>query len=113
MSQVFINNGRAFLVEDQGDTLVVEDGVNIPDLGEREFFTATLFQEFGRYGHSIEVVKVTSVEEGLWRVERGQEGTNQRTHPIGTPIELRLTAGTMENHARKLKKIKIHQLIGL
>ena len=93
MKQIFANNARAELVVDNGGTLEITEGVNIPVLDADEFFLATLWTADSRYGSNVEIVKVSDVTGSTWTVERGQEGTSTYAHPAGTPIELRLTAG--------------------
>ena len=113
MAQVFANNARAELVEDNGSTLVMTEQVNIPALGGNDYFLSTLWSDTSYYGTDIEIVKVTAVDGDTWTVERAQEGTSQYSHPTGIMAELRLTAGVMRDHSRKLRKLKIYQLIGL
>ena len=106
MSQVFANNARAELVEDNGSTLAMTAQVNIPVLGVGDWFSATLATEDSRYGSNIEVVKVTAVAGTQWTVERGQEGTTQVSHAPGTMAELRLTAGGLETAAQQAVEVE-------
>ena len=70
--------------------LGVGAGAAFPNPGTGEAFIATL-----QVGADIEIVEVTSRSGDTLTVTRAQEGTTARIWPVGTPIEMRLTAGLM------------------
>ena len=107
MSQQFANNASAVLAASIGTadtTITVTEQKNIPALEAGDYFLATLF--LNSDPSHIEVVKVTGVTGNTWTIEREQEDTAPLAHDINTPVELRLTAGS-------LKALATSNLVGL
>lgn len=98
--QIFANNACAELastVSDADTLLTVINEKNIPAVSGGDYFLATLSSAADP--DHVEIVKVTSAAAGQWTVERAQEGTVALTHAAATPVELRLTAGSLEELA--------------
>ena len=74
------------------DTLItLSSGINLfPNLGTDDFFYVTLFD-----GNNIEVVKCVSTSNATMTVVR--DSSISRAWPIGTKIELRITASTLQH----------------
>lgn len=100
--QVFANNaiGQLSATATVGTTLFnlsSGDGAKFPALSGSAYFLATLF-EYGPEGEqNHEIVKVTAIATDQLTVVRAQDGTAEREWPAGTPVQLRLTAGTLES----------------
>lgn len=95
MAQVFTNNATSklsTLLTISGTTAVVETGAGAkfasPTGGDYQL--ATLDD-----GTNIEIVKIISRSTDSLTIVRAQEGTSAREWPVGTPIEGRLTAGSV------------------
>lgn len=71
-------------------TLDVGQGVNFPNPTTNQGFIATL-----QVGSDIEIVEVTQRSGDVFTITRAREGTLARAWPIGTPVEMRVTAGLM------------------
>ncbi len=103
MAEIYANNAAGALAADITDTdttITVEAGHTFPSPGAGDWFRATLYRYTwsgeGRQEHDHEVVKVTDVSGDTLTVERALE--NQAlAFDAGTNIELRPTAGTLEN----------------
>ena len=105
MAQLFANNATAFLIGEEiaGDTnlsVTPGKGALFPSPTGGDFFYATLV-ETDIEGAEIdwEVVRCTARSNDELTVVRGQDNTIARTWPVGTRIELRLTAGNADTFA--------------
>lgn len=67
-------------------------GGKFPELGEGEWFYATLLSVSGHY----EIVKVTSRTSDTLTLERGAEGTTPLEFAANSRIELRVTKGNVD-----------------
>ena len=72
--------------------LITGDGAVFPSLSAGDWFPATLIGTAG----NIEVVRVTDRSTDALTVTRAQEGTAARAFPVDSRIELRLTAGAVD-----------------
>lgn len=77
---------------DTSITLTPGDGARFPALSAGEWFPATVIDALGNF----EIVKVTSRASDVLTVQRGQEQTSIRAFEPGNRIELRVTAGTID-----------------
>jgi len=95
MSQVFLNNYSTRLSNSilAADTTVVVDDAP-PTLASGDFYTLTIADKAGV--HEPEIVKVTGVSANTLTVERAQEGTIAQDWGLGTPVDLRWTAGAAD-----------------
>ncbi|WP_067097952.1 hypothetical protein [Marinomonas atlantica] len=112
MSQQFANNASAVLaasISAADTTITVSEQKNIPTLEAGDYFLATLFLNSDT--DHIEIIKVTAVSGSAWTIERAQEGTAPLVHNINSPIELRLTKGTLENIVNLINSIDLSVLI--
>lgn len=94
-SQIFSNNAQATLVAGIGplDTsIAISDASRFPLItSASDFFLVTLDD-----GYNVEVIRVQGlVGNTLTNCVRGTEGTASRSFPSGTPVEIRVTAGTL------------------
>lgn len=94
--QLFSNNAQATLLSDIGpfDTsIAISDASRFPStFSAAEFFLVTLDD-----GYNVEIIKVKSlVGNTLTGCQRGLEDTAARSFPRGTPVEVRVTAGTLD-----------------
>jgi hypothetical protein len=102
MTQLFANNAKSHLVSALAaadDVLHVASAAGFPAFSnEEDFFLVTLVEK-NETGREIawEIVKVVSVTGDDLCVERAQEGTAARDWPEETPVELRLTAGALDD----------------
>lgn len=80
-----------------------------------ECYYLTLYTLNGMVESEWEIVRVVHVSpSGLdLVVERGVEGTTQREHQPGAKIEMRLTAGHMNELYCRTRKLKMAQMLGL
>jgi hypothetical protein len=104
MAQLFANNARSHLVSAaaaEDEALSVASAGSFPALAEEDYYLVTLVEK-NENGREIawEIARVVSVTDGVLTVERAQEDTPARDWPEGTPVELRLTAGTMKELAQ-------------
>jgi hypothetical protein len=98
MMQLFANNAATTLglsLLDDTTTVVVDDPSSLPALAEGEFFVLTLIELTNGTETDWEIIKVTARDDATLTVERGHEGTTPRAWTAGTPIELRMTAGSI------------------
>lgn len=112
MSQVFANNASAILaasISDTDTTITVSNQKNIPTLAMGDYFLATLF--LNSNPDHIEVIKVTDVLGDTWTIEREQEDTSPLAHNANSPIELRLTKGSIELIFAAISSIDLTALI--
>jgi len=94
------NNASDFLAQAVSDTdtsITLQSGDTFPELASGEYFYATIQDIVGQ----LEVVKVTGKFGDIFSVVRGQEGTGTTSFPAGSKFELRVTAGSVEDIARK------------
>lgn len=104
-NQVFSNNASALLaatISDVDTTLQVDAGFGalFPTATGSQHFRMALTNASG----DLEIVDCTAhaVASDLFTVTRGQEGTSAQAWTLGvTRVELRLTAGTMDNFVQK------------
>ncbi|WP_339886469.1 hypothetical protein [Vreelandella maris] len=101
MPEIYANNARGKLASPvtAGDqSLPLEAGHSFPDPGG-DWYRATLYRwEFTSDGireFDHEIVKVTALSSNALTVERSQEGTTASAYDPGTPVELRMTAGSL------------------
>lgn len=66
-------------------------GDRFPDLGENQFFFATLVGSGGNY----EIVMVIGRTGDIFTVIRGQEATTPQSFAAGSKLELRVTVGNI------------------
>lgn len=71
-------------------TVMLGEGARFPALNPGDWFPATIVAE----DYTFEIVKVTARGNDTLTVQRGQEDTLAREFPIGSRIELRITAQT-------------------
>ena len=101
MAQLYANNISATLngaINNSVTTIAVHDGSILPSPTGGDFFLLTLigFDE-NMQENAWEIIKVTARSGNTLTVVRAQEGTPAASWSSGTPIELRVTAGTMED----------------
>lgn len=122
MGQRFLNNFETIIAErvkaraetDDPDTeldfgiIRVSDGAagRLRNPEEGEWYTLTAFKRIGSSERDYEVMRVLSVDnstvgECRLTVQRAQEGTIAQAFIAGDPVEMRVTAGTLEAFARK------------
>lgn len=100
---VFSNNASSLLAASIDDNdLVVQvgasEGALFPSPGAGQYFKLALMNQVG----DLEICHCTSRAGDLLTVVRGQEGTSAQAWTNGvTRVELRITAGTMENLLQK------------
>ena len=103
MTQVFKNNAYASLAAELSAagtlaTLAAGQGVRFPSPTGGDFFLATLILLDGNGAETAwEIVKCTARATDGLTIERAQEGTTARIWPVGSRIELRTTAGTLDS----------------
>lgn len=103
MTQVFKNNAYASLAAELSAsgtlaTLAAGQGARFPAPTGGDFFLATLILLDGNGAETAwEIVKCTARATDGLTIERAQEGTTARIWPVGTRIELRTTAGTLDS----------------
>jgi len=101
MAQLFANNASALLVE---DLLVSDTTVNLapgdgnrfplPDAGDPTSFAMLTLEDVNG---NIEIVQMTERSGDILTIVRGQETTTPAGFGIGSRIEARLTAGSLDN----------------
>jgi hypothetical protein len=74
-------------------SLAVGTGARFPAISGGDYFYATLIDT----SNNLEIVKVTARSSDTLTVLRGQDNTTARTYSTGDRIELRLTAGLIED----------------
>lgn len=103
MTQVFKNNAYASLAAELSAsgtlaTLAAGQGARFPSPAGGDFFLATLILLDGNGAETAwEIVKCTARATDGLTIERAQEGTTARIWPVGSRIELRTTAGTLDS----------------
>ncbi|MAH14047.1 MAG: hypothetical protein CMO33_09965 [Verrucomicrobia bacterium] len=73
-------------------TLASGQGARFPTLSSGDYFFATLIDT----SNNLEIVKVTARSSDVLTATRAQDNTTARAFAIGDRIELRITAGTLE-----------------
>lgn len=99
MGQLFINEVSAILDSAIGttETSITVDRLSkpVPTLSGDDYFLATIYSHDD--SQLSEIVKVTAVNGNTWTIEREQEDSLLQPHLKGAGVELRLTAGTLDN----------------
>lgn len=96
--QQFENNVSLIITEflNREDTQIsVANTDGLQTLLNGDYYIATIVPA-GGHG-SLEIVKIISVSGNTLSVQRAQEGTSAQNFLFGSLIELRITAGTLEN----------------
>jgi hypothetical protein len=96
MALKFTNNAFGTLASSINNSvttisLTAGNGARFPTLGTGDFFFATLIDA----SSNLEIVRVTARSTDTLTVVRGQDGTTARSYAAGDRIELRPTAGAM------------------
>lgn len=103
MTQVFKNNAFASLAAELSAagtlaTLATGQGARFPAPSGGDHFLATLILLDGNGAETAwEVVKCTARATDGLTIERAQEGTTARIWPVGSRLEMRVTAGTLDS----------------
>lgn len=103
MTQVFKNNAFASLAAELSAagtlaTLATGQGARFPEPTGGNHFLATLILLDGNGAETAwEVVKCTARATDGLTIERAQEGTTARIWPVGSRLEMRVTAGTLDS----------------
>ena len=103
MTQVFKNNAFASLAAELSAagtlaTLATGQGARFPSPTGGDHFLATLILLDGHGAETAwEVVKCTARATDGLTIERAQEGTTARIWPVGSRLEMRVTAGTLDS----------------
>jgi hypothetical protein len=113
---VFLNNYSSLLSNDMGvgtTEMVVMDP--LPPLRVNECYYLTIYDKSGFQESNWEVVRVTyvSVSGKDLTVERGVEGMSQKEYQKGDRVEMRLTAGAMNELYCRTRKLKAAQFLDL
>ena len=109
MTQIFKNNAYASLASELSAAgtlahLATGQGARFPSPTGGDFFLATLILLDGNGAESAwEIVQCTARATDSLTIERAQEGTTARVWPVGSRIEVRTTAGTMESFTNAAK----------
>lgn len=103
MTQLFKNNAFASLAAELSAagtlaTLATGQGARFPAPSGGNHFLATLILLDGNGAETAwEIVKCTTRSNDVLIIERAQEGTVARYWAVGSRIEMRVTAGTLDN----------------
>lgn len=103
MTQLFKNNAFASLAAELSAagtlaTLATGQGARFPAPSGGNHFMATLILLDGNGAETAwEVVKCTARATDGLTIERAQEGTTARIWPVGSRLEMRVTAGTLDS----------------
>lgn len=105
--QLFANNADSSLngaIASDTVVLVLKtgEGDKFPSPTNGDFFLVTLFQRVGTTELNHEIVKCTSRAGDNLTVVRAQEGTSAKSFNSGDLVELRVTAGTLDNKVEKV-----------
>lgn len=98
MAIKFTNNATATLASSINSSVTtisvtVGQGALFPSLSGSDYFYATLVDS----SNNLEIVKVTARSTDTLTVVRGQDGTTARSYSAGDRIELRVTAGALND----------------
>jgi len=103
MAQVFANNAATVLngaVAAEDTVLIVAHAAGFPEPTAGDFFLATLIgYDSNGNENAWEIVKCTERDGNSLTVQRSQEGSTARAWADATRVELRMTAGTLNNLA--------------
>lgn len=105
MSVKFANNAFGTLsagITASGTSITLSSGqgARFPSLSSGEYFYATLIDT----SNNLEIVKCTARSSDVLTVTRGAESTTARVFAIGDRLELRVTAGGLEDAANPYDK---------
>ena len=105
----FTNNASTQTVKsvssvDTTITVAENEAAIFPRLESGDYFLLTLMDINGQH----EIVKCTSRTDSVFTVVRAQEGTTAKTFPVGTLLELRLTAESIVKVADDASTVKPH-----
>ncbi|MFA7239359.1 MAG: hypothetical protein WC091_04545 [Sulfuricellaceae bacterium] len=117
MTQRFANNAVSTLngaISSSATTINLQtgDGAKFPALSGGDYFLATLIGKTAGMETSWEIVKCTSRSSDTLTVERAREGTASAAWADATPIELRLTAGSLTPPNPDVESLAILNYIG-
>ena len=106
--QLFSNNADASLngaIASDTTTIVLKvgEGSKFPSPAAGDYFLVTIFDRLGTTELNHEIVKCTSRVGDVLTVTRAQEGTSAKNFPNGACVELRVTAGTLNNKVEKVE----------
>ena len=106
--QLFSNNADASLngaIVSDTTAIVLKDGEGskFPSPAAGDYFLVTIFDRLGTTELNHEIVKCTSRIGDVLTVTRAQEGTSAKNFPNGACVELRVTAGTLNNKVEKVE----------
>lgn len=101
MSQLYANNASSLLISDllvADTTITVAPGEGdqfpLPDAGDATSFSMMTLEDVGG---NIEIVKMTERSGDILTIVRAQEDTAPAGFGIGSRVECRLTAGSLDN----------------
>lgn len=99
MGQIIVNNAATYIsgaITDVATSVTLLDATDFPDPGA-DYYLVTLvsISEVTGREDNWEIVKVTDKVGSVLTIERAQEGTTAQAWPTNTPIEMRITAGSM------------------
>lgn len=99
-NRLFKNNATAKLATDLSETethifVIIGQGQNFPIISDsRDFYNITVYKD--KVSNYFEIMRVVNRIDDLLVVERGAENTIARSFSINDRIDLRLTAGALE-----------------
>lgn len=101
MAILFTNNASAAIASTISSsatsiTVASGQGAEFPVLAGSDYFIATLVDS----SNNIEIIKVTARSSDTMTVVRGQESTAARGYTVGSLLELRVTAATLNSFAQ-------------
>lgn len=102
MAVILANNAETTLataINASETALVVADGSVFPSLSAGQHFYATLVSAQG----TLEIVKVTARSGNILTVTRGAESTTPNGFAVGTRVEARVTAASVEDGIDELR----------
>ena len=108
----FTNNASTQTVKsvssvDTTITVAENEAAIFPRLESGDYFLLTLMDINGQH----EIVKCTSRTDSVFTVMRAQENTTAHSFPIGSLVELRLTADSITRVAEDASTTKVHATI--
>ena len=108
----FTNNASTQTVKsvssvDTTITVAENEAAIFPRLESGDYFLLTLMDINGQH----EIVKCTSRTDSVFTVVRAQENTTAHSFPIGSLVELRLTADSITRVAEDASTTKVHATI--
>lgn len=116
LTPVFLNNYSSYLSTDMGvGTTQIRVMDPLLPLQRNQCYYLTIFDKAGFQEYGWEVVRVVGVSPAGndLIIERGVEGTTQREFQIGDRVEMRLTAGMMNELYCRTRKLKAAQFLDL